>query len=78
MISYRPSSLPYFGFHLFTRLYSVRHNSCVSGIGETQFGTSDLIASTYHLTYKNRKRFPGAASVSQQLLRCVECKHLLP
>ena len=26
----------------------------------------------------NRERFPGAASASQQLLRCVEYKHLLP
>ena len=42
------------------------------GIGEDTYGTSDLIASTYRLTYKNRKRFPGAASVSQHLLRCVD------
>jgi hypothetical protein len=34
MISYRSSSLP-LGFHLFTRLYSGRHSSCVSGIGES-------------------------------------------
>jgi hypothetical protein len=38
----------------------------------------NLIASACRLTCKNRKRFPGAASVSQHLLRCEGCKHLLP
>jgi hypothetical protein len=45
MISSGPSSLPCLGFRLFTRLCSARHNSCVSGIGEAQFGPSDLFAS---------------------------------
>jgi hypothetical protein len=76
MISYRPSSLPLDFIYLPESVLRSSQRASAE-IGEVLLGTSDLIASTYRLTYKNRKRFTGAASVSQHILRCIGCKHLL-